>query len=149
MLLGGLRYAALGKKALTLGAGCLAIFANLWLLVFLRSDGFDEKWLRTPAAASLQAPLSAPDPSVKGSYAIGTFFYGHGDDLRRREYSAGVAMRTKTVDASAVFADFGGWKAKLRKRYWGFGMDRLPLNARVWYPHGDGVSLCADGAWES
>ena len=138
VLLGGLRYAALGKKALTLVAGGLALFANLWLLVFLRSDGFDEKWLRVPAGASLPAQLSATDPSAKGSYAVEKLFYGHGDDLRRREYGAGVAMRTKTVDASPFFPDFGGWKAKLRKRYWGFGMDHLPLNARVWYPRGDG-----------
>ena len=55
-----------------------------------------------------------------------------------REYSAGVAIRTKTVDASPFFPDFGGWKAELRKRYWGFGMDHLPLNARVWYPRGGG-----------
>src|SRR5262249_15968945 len=34
--------------------------------------------------------------------------------------------------------DFKGWKASLRRRYWGFGMDKLPLNARVWYPDGPG-----------
>jgi hypothetical protein len=138
VLLGGLRYAALGKKALTLGSGALALFANLWLVVFLRSDGFDEQWLRVPAGASLPPQLSASDPSAKGSYAVDRLFYGHGDDLRRSEYGPGVAIRTSTVDASPFFPDFGGWKARLRKLYWGFGMDRLPLNARVWYPRGAG-----------
>ena len=138
VLLGGLRYAALGKKALTLASGGLALFANLWLFVFLRSDGFDEQWLRVPAGTSLPPPLSASDPSADGSYAVDTLFYGHGDDLRRSEYGKGVALRTSTVDASPFFPDFGGWKASLRKRYWGFGMDRLPLNARVWCPRGAG-----------
>jgi hypothetical protein len=116
----------------------LALFANLWLFVFLRSDGFDEQWLRVPAGTSLPPPLSASDPSADGSYAVDTLFYGHGDDLRRSEYGKGVALRTTTVDASPFFPDFSGWKASLRKRYWGFGMDRLPLNARVWCPRGAG-----------
>lgn len=138
ILLGGLREAALGKRTLTLGAGGLALFANLWLLVFLRSDGVDEPWLRIPTAANLPPLLSAPDPTARGNYTVESLFYGHGDDLRRSEYGPKVALRTKTVDASLFFPDFGGWKARLRKHYWGFGMDRLPLNARVWYPRGAG-----------
>ena len=139
ILLGGLREAALGKRTLTLGAGGLALVANLWLFVFLRSDGVgSEPWLRTSPAAALPKPLSAPDPSADGDYAVDSLFYGHGDDLRRAEFGRGVAIRTKTVDASPFFQDFGGWKARLRERYWGFGMNRLPLNARVWYPRGAG-----------
>ncbi len=138
VLLGGLRYAALGKKAITIGVGALALWANLGLFVFFRSDGFDEAWLRAPAGTNLPAELVAPDPSANGSYAIGTLCYGRGDDIRRPEYGASVVMKTKTVDASPFFADFTGWKARLRQRYWGFGMDRLPLNGRVWYPRGAG-----------
>ena len=136
--LGGLRYAAMGKKTLTLGGGALAICANLWLFVFLRSDGVDEQWLRVPSGASVPPALAAEDPSQHGAFAVDQFFYGHGDDWRRGEYSRSVAIRTNTVDASAFFPDFGGWKARLRKLYWGFGMDRLPLNARVWMPRGAG-----------
>jgi hypothetical protein len=138
ILLGGLRYAALGKKVLTFGVGALAISANLGLLIFLRSDGIDDQWLSLPAGINLPPALAAPDPSVSGSYKVKTLFYGHGDDLRRTEYGASVAMRTNTADASPFFPDFTGWTARLRKRYWGFGMDRLPLNARVWYPQGEG-----------
>jgi hypothetical protein len=138
VLLGGLRYAALGKKVITFGAGGLALSANLGLLVFFHSDGFDEKWLRAPVGTNLPAQLAAPDPSTNGSYAVGTLCYGHGDDVRRPEYGTAVAIRTKTVDASPFFADFTGWQARLRRRYWGFGMDHLPLNGRVWYPRGGG-----------
>ncbi|HEY6323246.1 MAG TPA: KR domain-containing protein, partial [Thermoanaerobaculia bacterium] len=34
--------------------------------------------------------------------------------------------------------DFDGWKRWSRKKYWGFDVDKLPLNARVWYPEGPG-----------
>jgi dienelactone hydrolase len=42
------------------------------------------------------------------------------------------------VDASLFFKDFDGWKRWTRKKYWGFDIDKLPLNARVWYPQGAG-----------
>lgn len=138
ILLGGLRDAALGKRTLTLGAGGLALFANLWLFVFLRSDGVGQPWLHSLPETTLPPLLPAPDPSTHGNYSVDSLLYGHGDDLRRSEYGLGVAMRTKKVDASSFFPDFGGWKASLRKHYWGFGMDQLPLNARVWYPRGVG-----------
>lgn len=138
VVLGGLRYAALGKKVLTFGIAGLALSANLALVVFLRSDGLGERSPLAEKLTSLPLKLSASDPSRTGSYQVGTLFYGLGDDLRRHEYGPSVAIRTKTVDASPFFADFGGWKARLRKRYWGFGMDRLPLNARVWYPRAKG-----------
>jgi hypothetical protein len=64
--------------------------------------------------------------------------YGAGTDIRRPEFGKSVALHTGTVNASKFFKDFKGWKAWLRKRYWGFGMDKLPLNGRVWYPTGPG-----------
>jgi dienelactone hydrolase len=69
---------------------------------------------------------------------VKTLFYGSGNDLRRAEYGKSVAIRTATRDASPFFKDFTGWKPFLRRRYWGFGMDKLPLNGRVWYPEGAG-----------
>ena len=91
-----------------------------------------------PPDASMPANLSAPDPSAKGPFQIATLFYGVGDDIRRPEYGAHVAIKTHTVDASDFFKDFKGWKRWSRKRYWGFDVDQLPLNARVWYPQGPG-----------
>ena len=49
-----------------------------------------------------------------------------------------MAIKTRTVDASEFFKDFNGWKRWARKKYWGFDVDKLPLNARVWYPDGAG-----------
>jgi dienelactone hydrolase len=80
--------------------------------------------------------LDAPDPSRPGSYPVRTLFYGSGTDRRRPEYHDSVTMKTATVDASRL-VDLGQ-SAKSRNRYWGFTPKEFPLNARVWYPDGDG-----------
>jgi len=82
--------------------------------------------------------LTAPNPAENGPYRSNLLFYGAGADIRRPEYGSSVAIKTHTVDASDFFKDFKGWKRWARKKYWGFDVDRLPLNARVWYPEGPG-----------
>jgi dienelactone hydrolase len=133
------RGAALSKRIATIAAGLLALTANVWLVAFLRSDGIDEDLLRLErTAGAMPPPLAAPDPAAAGGFGVKTLFYGSGNDLRRPEYGHSVAIRTATRDASAFFKDFTGWKPALRRHYWGFGMDKLPLNGRVWYPDGAG-----------
>jgi dienelactone hydrolase len=80
--------------------------------------------------------LDAPDPAQPGSYAVRTLYYGSGNDRRRPEYRDSVTLRTNTVDASRL-VDLGT-SAKSRNSYWGFTPREFPLNARVWYPEGDG-----------
>ncbi|MBN2004838.1 MAG: MFS transporter [Anaerolineae bacterium] len=80
------------------------------------------------------ATLTAPDPSLPGDYTVNTLFYGSGEDRRRPEYGPEVAMTTPPVDGSPLLE---GW-SDLRTKYWGFGPEALPLNARVWYPEGAG-----------
>lgn len=115
----------------------LAIAANIGFFSLLRSDGIQED-LANLKDGALVAQINAADPSKAGPYAVETFFYGSGNSLRRPEYGNSVAVRTPTVNAGAFFKDFDGWKAWIRKRYWGFGMDKLPLNAKVFCPQGDG-----------
>lgn len=139
VVVAGWRGIAPSKRIVTIGAGVLALAANVWLVHLLRSDGIDEQLLRLEkAAGAMPPPLAAADPSARGSFGVKTLFYGSGNDLRRPEYGRPVAIRTPTRDASAFFKDFTGWKPFLRRRYWGFGMDKLPLNGRVWYPDGAG-----------
>lgn len=89
-------------------------------------------------AAALSAtsvtPLALPDPSQPGPYAVQTLIYGSGQDQRRPEYGAQVALQTTPVDGSAFLA---GWSDG-RTGFWGFGPDSLPRNGRVWYPDGAG-----------
>ena len=112
---------------------------NIWLYIFLSGEGQMGEILRLQQTASpAPAPLSAPNPANPGPFAVKFLTYGNGTDIRRPEYAKSVAIKTATVDASPFFKDFKGWKAWLRKRYWGFGVEKLPLNARVWYPDGPG-----------
>jgi dienelactone hydrolase len=80
--------------------------------------------------------LDAPDPAQPGSYGVRTLFYGSGTDRRRPEYRDSVTLKTRSVDASRL-VDLGT-SAKSRNSYWGFTPREFPLNARVWYPDGDG-----------
>ncbi len=139
VLAAGWRGAPASKRVVTIAAGVLALAANVWLVRFVRSDGIDENLLRMEkTAGGMPPPLAAPDPAAQGSFGVKTLFYGSGNDLRRPEYGHSVAIRTPTRDASAFFKDFSGWKPALRQHYWGFGMDKLPLNGRVWYPDAAG-----------
>jgi dienelactone hydrolase len=135
----GFREAALSKK-IVVGALCLlALSANGYIGWLLVHEGSMEKILKwRPPADFLPAKLSLPNPGLNGPNRVEHLFYGSGMDIRRPEYGSSVAIKTHSVDASLFFKDFDGWKRWTRKKYWGFDIDKLPLNARVWYPHGEG-----------
>ena len=80
--------------------------------------------------------LEAPDPGRRGPLEVRTLYYGSGSDRNRPEYRDSVTYVTESVDASKL-VDLGS-SAESRNSYWGFEPDRFPLNARVWYPVGDG-----------
>ena len=131
--------AARSKKIITVSLCMLAMAANVYLVWLLAHQGSMENltaW--RPPAKDMPAPLAAPNPSDKGPYRVKLLFYGTGTDIRRPEYGRPVAIKARTVDASDFFEDFDGWKRWARKKYWGFDVDQLPLNARVWYPDGPG-----------
>ncbi|HTQ55224.1 MAG TPA: hypothetical protein VMI94_12235 [Bryobacteraceae bacterium] len=139
IIAGGFPQVALLKKVITLVLLVIGIGFNAALIwLFARDGSLDQLTAWKPPAATLPALLDAANPALPGSYRVRTLFYGAGNDIRRPEYGASVAIKTPTVDASDFFKDFGGWKSWARKKYWGFGMDKLPLNARVWYPEGPG-----------
>ena len=116
-----------------LAVGLLGLIGGA-VLLFL--SGFPSAPPINAAAQSADnvRPLALPDPSQPGPYAVQTLTYGSGDDRRRPEYGADVALRTTAVDGSALIE---GWSG-LRTAYWGFGPDALPRNGRVWFPEGDG-----------
>jgi len=138
LLFGHFKSLALTRRVITIVLFTGAILANALLFGFLHSEGVNEKVIREAQNTSAVPQLTAQNPALPGHFAVKTLFYGAGDDIRRPEYGKSVAIRTATVDASRFFKDFKPWKANLRKMYWGFGMDKLPLNARVWYPAGPG-----------
>jgi len=92
-----------------------------------------------PMCGGPVAPLDVPNPAEVGPYEVATLCYGSGTDRHRPQYAGKVDIRTDSVDASPFLTSpRQGLQAWARRRYWGFGPDRLPLNARVWYPRGDG-----------
>jgi len=129
-----------GEKRRLTAALLLAGFAGTCVYVWMIAhDGSEDELSRwKPPAASLPPVLSLPNPAEKGPFGVRTAFYGAGTDIRRPEFGPHVAIRSRTVDASEFFRDYSGWKRNLRKFYWGFDLDKLPLNGRVWYPDGPG-----------
>jgi len=81
--------------------------------------------------------ITAANPGEKGPLAVKRFYYGNATDKHRAEYRDSVTYKTRTVDASP-FATMAPDMAKSRKKYWGFDNTKFPLNARVWYPEGEG-----------
>jgi len=81
--------------------------------------------------------IAAPNPAGPGPYAVERLFYGSGTDIRRPEFGRGVAIKTKTVDASP-FASIPPAQARTRKKFWGFDLKQAPINGRVWFPAGAG-----------
>jgi len=138
-LQGHFQQAALSQKIVVVSLFVLALAGNVFFVWLFAHEGSMEKLISwKPPANSMPAKLAAPDPSAAGPFHVQKLFYGVGNDIRRPEYGSSVAIKTRTVDASDFFKDFEGWKRWSRKKYWGFDVDKLPLNARVWYPEGPG-----------
>ena len=138
-LTSGFRRAAPGKKAVTSILLVLAVAANVYFVWLFAHQGSMEKIISWSAPTDrMPAKIDASNPSQRGPYRVKQLFYGVGTDIRRPEYASSVAIKTRVVDASDFFKDFKGWKRWSRRKYWGFDVDKLPLNARVWYPDGPG-----------
>ena len=136
---GRFREAPPAKKIVTVTLCLLAVAVNaatVWL--FAHQGSMEEIVEWKPPSATMPAKLEAANPAQNGPYGVKVLFYGVGNDIRRPEYGPSVAIKTHTVDASEFFEGFNGWKRWARRKYWGFDMDKLPLNARVWYPDGPG-----------
>lgn len=119
----------------------LAAGVSATILVFWLAGPGDDPFVKDtePVRGGPVAPLDIPNPAEAGPYEVATLYYGSGTDRHRPEYAGKVDLRTDSVDASPfVTSPQKGLQAWARTAYWGFGPDRLPLNARVWYPRGDG-----------
>ena len=82
--------------------------------------------------------LDLPNPGVPGAFDVVTLTYGSGEDLRRPEYGEDVDVVSRRVDGSKLIDNWDGLSGWLRTSYWGFDVEQLPLQARVWMPDADG-----------
>lgn len=78
------------------------------------------------------------NPGDRGVYEVKTLSYGSGNDKRRVVYGEEADIITKNVYAYPYLEKYKGIKAKVRSFYWGFNDKNMPLNAKVWYPDGEG-----------
>jgi dienelactone hydrolase len=129
----GLVHGVLGSL-MFVTAGVIAGLMVSWIV----APGEDPFLNDIVPVANHTAPLDAPNPALPGAYEVGTLFYGSGEDRHRPEYGEKADLKTDSVDASPFVTNLSGFKAWARKKYWGFGPNRFPLNARVWFPKGEG-----------
>ncbi len=85
-----------------------------------------------------QPPDALGHPAETGPYNVLELTYGSGTDRHRSEYGADVDITTYSVDVSPMVGTPMAPVLWVRNTFWGFGLDQVPLNARVWYPDGDG-----------
>jgi len=82
--------------------------------------------------------LDLPNPGLPGDYEVLSLSYGSGKDQPRDMFSEGADLIARSVDGSKLIDNWDGLSGWLRTSYWGFDVTELPLQARVWYPDGDG-----------
>ena len=115
----------------------VALAGTIAWLLFWR--GFEKDLTDAPLSKQPKvAALDIPDPGQPGPLRVLSASYGPGADRHRPEYGAGVSWKSRTVDGSKLFTAPDGWQGKLYSWYWGFDAERMPLNARLWYPDAPG-----------
>jgi dienelactone hydrolase len=82
--------------------------------------------------------LDIPNPGLPGDFVVRTTSYGSGQDRHRYEFGTGIGFPSQSVDARKLIDNWQGFSGWLRTSYWGFDASVLPVQARVWYPAGDG-----------
>ncbi|HET7169167.1 MAG TPA: hypothetical protein VFI69_08175 [Candidatus Limnocylindrales bacterium] len=83
-------------------------------------------------------PAGLADPGAPGAYEVVRWTYGSGRDARRPAFGGDADVITPTVDASSVLPVLGNGADEIRRWFWGFGAEALPLDGLVWMPRGAG-----------
>ncbi len=119
----------------TIGTAGICL-GGYWLLI--------KGWPRDiPENAALKSKtevrqITLGNPSDNGNYTVNFITYGSGKDLNRDEFGKTVSMVTDSVDGSPFVKNWNKFHGWVRTKYWGFNEKGLPLNARVWFPEGEG-----------
>ncbi len=124
-----------------ISGSAIGLAGLIWGIVWFLNTGFepDPKLNNAHLAADFKpSHLDLPNPSEKGNYQVQYLTYGSGKDQHRMEYGEDVTIVTDSVDGSRLIDNWEGITGKLRTWYWGFDDEALPINARVWYPEGEG-----------
>lgn len=118
-----------------------AVITGTALLAVGMYTVFSDKEAANPALEGYvleDRTLPLPNPGLPGNYAVAQMTYGSGTSIRRDEFGQNVDLISRSVDGSKLIDNWEGLTGWLRTSYWGFDVTKLPLQARVWYPEGDG-----------
>ncbi len=121
--------------ALFTGFGGLAV-GTAWLIHPGRS--IDPPVNAAISGEYMPDTLQLQNPSSKGNHEVRFITYGSGEDKRRSYYGSKADVITRPVNGSAFLSSWKGLSGRLRSWYFGFDRYSLPLNAKVWYPAGEG-----------
>ena len=136
----GIQNLSTPKKAVFILGALLGITGLITVGYLYAQKGFDVGEI-TNAALTSEAnieQIKALSPAQKGSYPVKTLTYGSGKDRHRPEFGAEVDIVTDSVNSLAFIDSWDSFSGWWREKYWGFDSRSLPLNARVWYPEGEG-----------
>lgn len=132
--------------------GILAGIGGLiWGLIWLTDTGFKPEVEHINAALKSEyrpQHIGLLNPGEPGTYEVAYLTYGSRKDKHRPEFGEEVDIVTDSVDGSRLIDNWKKLSGKIRTRYWGHDDKALPINARVWYPKGDGpfpVTLIVHG----
>ncbi|MEO0570908.1 MAG: hypothetical protein AAF039_04320 [Bacteroidota bacterium] len=128
------------QKVVTLLGFIIGLGGLIATAFFYGQVGFDVDPMVNAATEAKVAveQITAPSPSQKGDYPVKTLTYGSGKDRHRPEFGSEVSITTDSVNGLPFIDDWDGFGGWWRENYWGFDSRALPLNARVWYPEGQG-----------
>ena len=118
-----------------------AFTAGMAALAFGLYATFSSKEPANPLLADYRLEdrtLPLENPGLPGLNEVLMLTYGSGKDRHRPEYGAKAGLISRSVDGSKLLDNWDGASGWLRTNYWGFDATALPLQARIWYPAGDG-----------
>lgn len=108
-----------------LGSGA----AVLWMAMLLMGDGFADSTVSDYLALRSEVPAAqaALEPSLTdGPYAVHTLDYGPGETLETGTVDLTRYMSRGDDDLTDYYVD----------AYWDYGLSKVPLRGRIWYPAG-------------
>ncbi|MFC4723408.1 hypothetical protein ACFO5O_13820 [Geojedonia litorea] len=128
------------KKVLVFAGLIIGLGGTITIIALYIPSGFEVDPIEN--AALYNNPkivhLKTESPAEQGPYKVKTLTYGSGKDKHRPEYGEAVTFKTDSVNGLAFLDNWEGFSGWWRENYWGFDSKSLPINARVWYPDGDG-----------
>ena len=110
------------------------------LIIFISATGIEVDPIANAAynSEATITHIAKASPAEKGSYEIKTLSYGSGKDKHQKHFGVDVNIKTNSVNGVAFIDNWEGVSGWWRTKFWGFDSKALPLNAKVWYPQGEG-----------